>query len=447
MKKIVPGLLAGLVLIAMTPVWAGEVYVPWVGQTSTKDGQQIGVEVRVTNDAKAKNDLGMLFIAKNRDGTLLNRANDAETVSLKGNESTRMRDLVQEGKVGFLEISSVNEVGVSARLRAWNQKGRELYGAEMPVISKKTAIAAGSTANVLGLKQVPSSKQADFYLLNLGTSRATCGIEVYRRLGLKVFDQVINVAPLSMTPYVDVFSLINDTNVDESRIAVTCDQSFYPFAIQRDLISANVLFVAPSAAGKDGLNILGTVSCPEDALLHQAGVFHVPVKGNPTRGFVIKQQGGLQFRKLTIDMKFTHGGWVSPTSNMHNIFWFQRNATWTGNLFGYLNAHGPNKNRLKLEHNVDLPRNSNRTAEDNVELVEGETYQLHYVYDTLDFVVEAVISTEGGVEVARVFSAPTVSSIVSIDKGWYFQVSVDQGHGPENTTWGWKYADLCIQLE
>ena len=438
-----------LCLGSISSAEAKEVVVPYAANLVTAEGK-VEIHLRVSNDSTQATTFSWVFIARGRDGTAIDRSFEAQTVDIGAHQSLILTDLVPEGEVGYIEVSGDDDLIVSARMVILNSRNKERIGDEIPILSETNVVGGLKTANLIGLRRLPEAWQTDFYLLNLGSTPGSCGVQIYRRGGQLIFDVVIDdIPPLGMWSFTDAFKAIGRPTISEARFAVTCSQASYPFAIHRNLSTADALIIKPSTEQRSGFDLLvDSFPCPSDALFYRPGIFHTVEKGNETKSFVIPQQGGQVFDRLILDMTFIWGGYYAPTTNLHNIFWLQRNDIWTGNVFGYLNAQGAGRNQIKLETNVDLARNLNSTAQVSGTVLDtGRTYLLHYEYDAAGSRIETTITTKSGETVASFVTTPTVDSIQTIDQGWYFQVSVEAGApGPENPTYGTKYGELCFQL-
>ena len=72
---------------------------------------------------------------------------------------------------------------------------------------------------------------------------------------------------------------------------------------------------------------------------------------------------------------------------------------------------------------------------------------MRYVYDTENRFIEAVINRKGGEEVARLNDIPSVREIRTDNNFMLvFGHGADEA-GAEVTTDGWRYSNLCFQLQ
>ncbi len=444
MKKLTICLALGLLLGSVVPVWSGTVYVP-LAVNRTVEGNQLETEIRVTNDSSTSTTLYYVLIPSWTDGTTIDRDTATKQMTVPSHSTIRLDELITPGKYGALEITAGKEIAVSARLVGVSPDGRQA-GAEMPIVTSATATSPGDTTILQGLSRVEQVVATDFHLFNLSRNVSDCVVEVFRGNGSRVTAVTLAVSGLTLVPYEDVLALLNMTDVEDIRIAVTCDQISYPFAMIHHLDTAEVLFLGPSGTGASSLDPFP--ACPPGALYAYEGVFHVPAARSETKQFNIKMQGGQQYSKIILDMDFTHGGWNSDSSGNHSVFWLNRGDRWRGNVFGYVTAWGPNKNYIKMATNVDLPAGQMDAVQKGLVLKRSATYHVHYEYDTANRRIECTFTDETGNRILLLENTPTVNKIVTESPG-FFVVFGHGSHeaGPEVPTYGWEYANLCIQIQ
>lgn len=444
MRKSLAALTTLLIVGSAAPLFAGTVYVPYAINRTIR-GHQFTTEIRVHNDDGESHRLTYLFIPVGKNGVNFDRTTEPVEVVVPGHVTT-MLELVPDGERGMIEIAADPEISVTARLIGSRDGGTtKTFGVEIPAVTSASAISPGRTAVLQGVNRTDRAV-SDFYIATLSIERTQCAVEVRKRGGGEVIEQVLSLAPLSLTPYFDVLGLLGIDNASDMSLAVTCDRLARPFAVTHDLETAEVLFIPPSANGSSSLDPFPTSDCPPGALLSKPGVFHVPAPGNLTARFDINFPGTQSFSKVTLDMEFTHGGWDPRSGDNHSVFWLNRNDKWRSNLVGYFNLFGPNKNFGKLITNLNLPGGVVRSVQQNADFQEGETYVVHYEYDAAGRIVELVMSVKGGQELFRLRDTPTVNS-VSAENFYVVFGHTPTGHGPEVPTIGWAYANLCIQVE
>lgn len=443
-KSLFLTLLVLTILGASQPLWGGTVYSYAVNQIV--DGSRFTTQIRLTNDDNAPHSVFYLFIPAAMNGANIDREEAIEIV-MPPRTTRRFDDLVPEGRHGMLELKADDEIAVTARITGTPKDGEKSFGTELPVTDSINAIVPGKTAILQGMTRTAGLTESDFYIKNLSLERAVCAVEVRRPGGVLVVQQTLNIVPLGLTFFRDVLSTLGIENIGETSFAVTCDQLARPFGLVRRIPTAEVLFIPPSGTGRSTLDPFPSSNCPDDALINMPGTVHIPTSNNERATIVAPTTPGESFSRILLDMEFTHGGWNRVSSGNHSVLWLQRTSKWKGNLFGYLNLFGPRKNYVKLQTNVNLPRSVINVMQQGAIFEEGQTYVLSYVYDAAANFIEAVITVKGGEEVVRMTDRPSVNQVVTDTS---FQVVF--GHtsheaGPEVTTYGWTYSNLCVQLE
>lgn len=447
MRKSLVALTALMLLGPVAPLWGGTIYVPYAVNKTVR-GHQFTTEIRVHNDDTSSHKLTYLFIPAGKNGTNFDRASEPIEITVKGHVTEVLDDLVPDGERGMLEISADPEIAVTARLIGSADKGEtKTFGVEIPVITSTNVITPGRTAILQGLRRSEDRVVSDFFIANLSIERTQCAVEVRKRGGAEVVEEVLSLAPLSLSAFYDVLGLIDVENASDIMIAVTCDQLTRPFAVKQDLATAELLFIPPSGTGNSSLDPFPSNECPPDALLQLDGTFHVPQPRSERATYFAPTTPGQSYNRLIVTMEFTHGGWHRISSANHAVFWLNRTSQWSGNVFGYLNLFGPKKNNAKNLTNVDLPRGVVAAVTQGAVFDQGETYVVHYTYDAAANFIETVISEKGGAELVRMTDRTTVRKIVTDDNFMVVFGHSANEHGLELPTYGWEYANFCLRLE
>lgn len=446
MKKSLWILAILMLAAAAQPLWGGTVYIDQALNRTVK-GTEYVTQVRVYNDGPSGATFTYLFIPANVDGTTFDRETEAIEVLVPPRTTRVFEDLVPDGKRGMLEIAADDAITVTARVIGTRGDGTKTFGAEMPVVTSRRAISAGNTAVVQGVTRTDGRIETDFYVLNLSINNAVCAIEAFKRGGTRVLEQTVVIKPLTLSFFKDVVSLMGLTNATDLSLAVTCDQLAHAYALTQDIETGELLHIMPAGGGTSTLDPFPSNDCPEDALLNLPGVYHIPSRSKERATFLAPTTPGESYERFLLTMEFTVGRWHAIAGNGHNIVWGQRTTKWTGNLFVYLNYFAGNKNRLKNVTNADLPRGVVQSIQQGTALEEGETYVVNYTYDAAGGFSETVLLRKGGGEIVRMVDSTTVNRIVTAES---FQLAFGHTsfeHGPEVPTYGWRYANLCVQLK
>jgi hypothetical protein len=180
------------------------------------------------------------------------------------------------------------------------------------------------------------------------------------------------------------------------------------------------------------------------------GVFHSPTPENFKKRFNLPVTAGQEFTRICIALDVTIGSWYlndeGKIDGNHSIFWLHRDKRWAGNLLGYVNIFGPEKNFLKMSTNIDLPKGKMHANKKNAVFQENQTYHFEYIYDTQEGIYKTVVQHKRKIFV-QVQDSTTVEKIISKEPGFFlvFGHSDDEA-GPEVPTIGWKYANLVVKI-
>lgn len=435
-----------LLTMAATPILAGTVYVPLVIDQE-QNGNLIQTQIRVTNNGPDISSFTYLVLPSLTDGT--DRPDDAGIeVLLQPHTTFLLQDLVTPNASAMVEITADPDISVTSRIISFAEDGTARLGAEAPVVTSDNVSQATEDAYLQGWNRIQGTELTDFHIINLGQTDAVCFAWLYGAGGnLLVNGAEFGSVPLSQRSIADVLGLIGLTTTEDVSAIFNCNQPFYPFATTVNQLTGEVLFISPSGSGRSALQAPGMTEPPVDGatLFERPGVFHRPTVGNETERFDIAFPGNPRFKRILLEMDFTHGGWGTPSSNNHGIVWLNRGDRWRSNLFGYINAFGPGRNELKLSLNAGLPAGAIVTESAGVVLQPGTTYHVRYDYNTNTNRVTLTLSV-GGTPVASLTEFPTVNNINTVDNNWFLVFGHERGAvGPEVPTYGWSYSNLRVQ--
>lgn len=438
--------IAIMLLLTAAPVLAGTVYVPLVVDQET-DGALTQTEILVTNNSEDFASFTYYVIPSMTDGT--DRPEEAGTsVSLQPHTTFVLRDLVLPDNSAMVEIDAELEIAVTSRLTSTNSEGVTTLGTGVPVVTSNNIVDPTADSYLQGWSRLPQGQITDFHLINIGQTEATCFAWLYSDGGaLLVNGAEFGALPLSQRSIADVLGLVGLTAVENVSAIFNCDQPYYPYATTIDPITGEIIFIGPSGSGSSALLPPGMTEPPIDGavLFELPGVFHRPTVGNEASHFDIPMPGNPRFSRIVLDMDFTHGGWNVPSSDNHGIVWLNRGNVWRSNLFGYINAFGPNRNEIKLSINAGLPPGAIVTESAGYVLQPGTTYHLNYDFNTNTNRITLTLSV-AGTPVVSLREIPTVNNINTVNENWFVVFGHESGAvGPEVPTYGWSYANLRVQ--
>lgn len=451
MKRVLIGCLALVLSVIAVPAFAGTVYVPIIDEDAAVTGIDYQTKLWISNQGAVDRRFTSLNLGLDTDGT--DRENLADpTTTLVVAESTKVAMVTgAAAQSGLLEMVAAPQLAISARLEAPNSA---VLGTPLPVITSDNLTAADGEI-FLQPWVTGGNRVTDFYVVNLGHESASCRVDVVRANGSPVFPgAVINFKPVSMRSFVDVLGILGQQSLKDVRARVSCDQDFYAFATTYDLETGEVLVVEAAGTGVSELVVPGTeppppppVTCPTGgACFSIDGLAFMPVGVEPVRRFTFPVPAGT-YRKLHMTMDVFHGGWRSPTSGLHNIFWLVRDRN--VDMFGYANLRGTGKDTFLFRHGFNIAQENKPKIEQGFRAEPGVTYTFDFTYDAgLRQLTIQIYNRANGALLGTFIDQTNVSQF-TFKTGQ--QLVLDIGFPPgananEPPTFGWRYENLQIEV-
>lgn len=446
-------LVALLALAAVAvPASAGTLYIPTLSPGPPAAGDY-KLRVWLTNHGDQQASVRLLRIDGSGDGT---KGRGRPETRVVGAGATLV--LLTEAAHGLLEIQAPPSVAVNAELRNTSLPGpREVFGS-IPVIGSQNLATAGDTLLLQGLRRSSVGVASHVGLVNLGHQKASCDAAIHAADGRKLVSASFSVPALSHTLFPD--ALTKEGQIADVNARISCNRPFYAYVAMIETEVGELIFTEPSQTGASTLQP-PTENAPEPAggslVFTRDGTFHTPTRGNETKVFNLKVPPRQEFRKVVLDMDFTHGGWYRREPNkMHNIFWLHRGGCcwprWNENILGFANAFGPGADgrRVKVTHNLEVPRRPYPNLNRTFELKPGKTYHLRYEYDAAGGKVRLRLSAEGRV-LFETSGRATVSRIRPDGSGEFMayfghENQAGTGNGAERPSYNWKYSNLRVEF-
>lgn len=430
-----------LVAAAVSSASAGFLYVPVVD----RNGQ--ATEVWLSNGSAQDRRYATTFLPAGSNGAP--RTAPSTKASVVAGRTNKLVGLGLPGQPGLLEIETVTQVAVEARIASVSAGVRGYT--EVPVISSSNALAAGSVGHLLALSR-DGAVSTDLGIVNLATQTAQCQISFFRADGSAVASTItIAVAPLSLRYFADAFNILGATAIAEARAQVSCNQLFYPFATMFNPARALVTFARPAPTGASTLGgPTGNPTDPGAIVFEQTGVVHTPTQGNETRQIVVPVQQALALKRMTVEWDVTPGPWTAskPEGN-HNLIWVHR-GRFRSNTVANVNTFGPPRSGVKNTQNLDVPPSGITIQEVPMTFQQGVQYHLRYVYDAETNRVTLTVSTGGTVVSTLEMPGTTLNRTLTVPTTGLF---IQFGHtaaqalgGIEFPTYGWVYSNLRVEM-
>jgi hypothetical protein len=432
---------AALLCVAAGPAFAGAVYVP-LATNADIGGVRLRTEVSIANTRTAAGPVKTFFIPTNANGTVRPAGNQPATVQIAGGV-TQILPPVADGATGLLEISGNPGFEVSARVFT---RGEGVY---LPVISSDNLIPADGTANLQGLLR-DGNRITSYALVNLEQGQADCTVRVFRSNGQPIgAAAVVSLPPLSHRQFVD--PLAPETNLSGARATATCNRPFYAYITTLDLTNGDLTFAGPGEAASSTLSRpgeelpqIGACGTGIDCLQRTGAVF-TPSRSTPTARIDLPFHRNIPYTKARLQLDVKVGNWASQQRDgIHHLFTLARGDSET--RLGYAAVRGPSRNFAFFLHNLGLPGEpGNRFQQDNVQLQNGQTYHVDYVYDPGTGKVDFTLSRNGSPVVRLSDSETFVDAIRADGQGYFVELGLAP-LGPHAPTYGWTYSNLKVEF-
>jgi len=476
-QPVVLGILA--LVAALAPAHAGTVYIPLAPQRSV-GAVHYRTEVVAANTSAAASALTAAFIPTGSDGTHAGGA--PARLNLLPHATFVLTNLAPAGREGLLAITGDNadngdtgdtQVAVTARIVASDRSGKILGRLPLPAIGGANAIAAGDTAQIQGISRPAAGTVLRFGVVNLGSEAATCSAAAFRANGTAAGGAVeFTAPPLSQQAVAAPLSALGAARFSDARVEVTCDQPFYPYALELGPAAGQATVHTPSMMLGGGSALTAEVTRPrgdggdgegggrggegtgggsgsggggggagggpvtgQDTLSY-SGIFLDAKQNDSTRAFTLPLRNGVSYRRITVDFDLYLNQWQTPL--FHAVTSLRRNDR---TLYNGLILRGDRAKTL-----IDLGRE--QMAKGDGPWKERTQYHLRIETDAGNRTV--TLRVFQGNAVVHTVTGPLVSTDLSVSNGK--AISVDFGiarvaDGAYFPPLGWKYSNLNVKAE
>ncbi len=451
MKRVLIGCLA-LVLSGMAiPAFAGTVYIPIINEDGAVTGIDYQTKLWVSNQGSVDRRFTTLNLGLDTDGVQRDIVAQPTTTLVPADSTKVLQVSGAAANSGLLEVVAAPQLAISARLGAADNG---VLGASLPVITSENLTSADGEV-FLQPWVTDATRVTDLYVVNLGHETASCRVDAVRANGTLVFPgAVLSFKPVSMRSFVDVLGILGQEVLGDVRARVSCDQEFFAFSTIYDLETGEVLVVEAAGTGASELIVPGTEpppppppTCPTGATCFEIdGLVFMPVGSEPVRRFTFPVPAGT-YRKLHMTMDVYHGGWRSPTSGLHNIFWLVRDRNL--DMFGYANLRGPGKDTFLFRHGFNIAQGDKPKIEQGFRAEPGVTYTFDFTYDAGARQLTMLIYNRDTGDLLGTFIDQTNVSQFTFKTGQrlLMDISFPPGLNPnEPPTFGWRYENLRIEV-
>ncbi len=445
---------AAIVFASTLPAWAGSVYVP-LAKDVTINGIRYRTEVLVSNKGDVARRFSTYFISTETDGTFRpNGSGEENQIGVNPLSTLLLTGVAPSGVNGMLEITGAPQITVHSRLIA-TVNGVDQLGASIPTLSSDTLIPADTQIQLVNLER-SSSRRSDFVLVNLAHEAAICNVSVFQANGSQVGNAVeVGMAPLSHRQFSDVLNLLGLVGISAVRFQIACSDDFYAYALNFDTASGEATVITPAEDLDSTLAIPGGGTPPPppgdcDAsatfCFQRAGIFYSPNRSETVRRESFAIPPG-SYAKTRMRVKVFHGGWLSPPSGLHSLFWYALGGRHF-RLIGFAGALGPGKDQVLFRHGMNLEAGVKPKFTPAFAWVPGLTYTMDYLWDPSTRTVDFKILDSAGNVLERITDRANVNRMnVEAGEDLTLDFSTQQGQNPnEPSTFGWNYSDLIVEV-
>ena len=326
--------------------------------------------------------------------------------------------------------------------------------AAVPAFSESEVYQAGTEVPLSDLPRPRAMAKLSVGAVNLSEQAASCQAVLSDRNGGRLAEIPFDVEPMSVARE-NAFAKAGRGQV--AAVTVTCDQSFYPFAVATDQSGLSPVFakgIGPN--GPCSLSPMLTRQSNGHYATSVPGLFHNASKANPKGILCIQAPSALKVAKAVYEWDVTTGPWSSrDRSGLHNLAYFFLDRYRSG-VVGNINAAGPNKDFLKAMQNIGMPPGSNTNNKVSYATQTGVTYHYIWTYDAANKV--ATLQAFLGVAEVRRFNVECRPGGQQLNVQPYGKATTSglamvaefgnylHQHLPEEATVGWTYANLTIAL-
>ncbi len=387
-KGFVHAALCALTLAA--PATAERFYVPVLGTTAA-DGSALATKVWVANAEGVERPVAAQF----REALRGEMVGDERLVAA-GAGGQLLTDLAPAEKAGLIALDADPELNLTAWTVGRGAKG--LAVAEVPVFADREVYEAHMD---VPLGDVPRGRSVASLLVgaaNLSEKTAFCSAALYDRNGGRLADVPFEVAPMSLAR-----EKVTGRTARVADIRVTCDQSFYPFAVGADKSGLQPTFA--TGIGPNGpCDFTQTMvrQANGEYTLEQGGIFHVGSRANPKGIICARVPQQLNVAKAIYEWEVTIGPWSKrDKAGLHNMAYYFLDRYRAG-VVGNVNVAGPNKSIVKFMQNVGMPKGSNTNAKAGFAGVQGQTYRFVYTFDAHNKIATLQVFNSAGVQITKI---------------------------------------------
>ena len=308
-------------------------------------------------------------------------------------------------------------------------------------VAEVTDLSPGRTLILEGLVS-GGTRTSGLALANLSGSAAKCSVSLTDADG-KALGEVISVtlAPRSDRYLGDVFAGLS---LAEGRAEVSCDQSFYAFAVIPDRETGGVAVVDPIALLEaDAVTPCTTGS--RVACFDAKGIVHQPTPAVPVKRVSFPVPAGTYGRvKMSLDV--TVGPWFKTDPDAkHLIYWFVLNKN--VDMIGMLYFRGPDAYTALSRYGIGLTHPQKIKLVKPFKATPGRTYRCENDLDMANGKITITVTdTTSGEKVTLSGKSNVRQLTTKANDKLIVDMAFPEGKTPDEVpSYNWTYKDVHVE--
>ncbi|HRC85981.1 MAG TPA: hypothetical protein PK413_10265, partial [Thermoanaerobaculia bacterium] len=394
------------------------------------------------------------FIPTDTDGTdRPDGSNSAPDFTVNGRNTVQLTDFAPVGGVGMLELTGAPQLLITAKLVPIVEDGEKL-GATLPVISSDNLLPANTLVQIQELERT-DTRQTDFVLANLAQTAASCNVAAFRFDGSAIGSAgVVTLPPLSHKLYEDLLGGLGETQLAAARLTVSCNQTFYAYAVTFDKEMGEATVLNPSKGLDSSLSRPGDApppppGCPASAsqCFTRPGTFFTQV---PPAIFHIEyfDVAPGTYSKVHFRVEVFHAGWgnLSGPGGLHSLFWLVVDRNF--NLIGFSVFRKPPKSDVLFRHGIGIIATEKPKIFFPVEGIPGTTYVIDYTYNPAQRTLNYKLMDTAGHVLIDYNDVPNVRQL-DVPNGSRLRADFGFNEGRnenEDPGYNWRYSNLTLEV-
>jgi len=291
-KKLLPAVVAALLLSAAGVASAGTVYLP-LAINQNVDGNLYRTVLWATNTSNAARQIEVRFIDTMTEGV---EGGQVRKVNVPPGASVPVGNLIQGN--GFAEITADESIVFVAEVKSFDATGQPLSSASVPLIDGENLLPADAIAHLLALERTTGDSLTNLGLVNLSPEAAECTIRAFRPEGGQIASTArIAVPALGHREFADAFGILGEPSIDGARIEASCNAPYFAYATVFSAHPAAIHFVTPASGGPAALSAPITGG----TLVNMPGNFFTATPAGSIREIVVPIEAGQRFSSLTVE--------------------------------------------------------------------------------------------------------------------------------------------------